>query len=73
MAFLSKDKKIKYKGAVNDNGYLACEECVSNKIKITNHFDGRGFFGEGGHCVDCGHIVQIMHKRTGGLWDDSEV
>lgn len=73
MSFLRNDKRVKYTGAVNDNGYLACEECGSKKIQITHHFDGRDCYGDGGHCTECGHPIQIMYKRNGGLWDDSEV
>ena len=72
MSFLRSDKKVKYTGAVNDNGYLSCEKCGCNQIKMTNHFDGRDFYGNGGHCVECGNTIRIIYKRNGGLWEGAE-
>lgn len=72
MSFLSSDKRVKYSGAYNDDGYLACEKCGSRKIQMTNHFDGRDFYGMGGHCTECGHTIRQSYKRHGGQWEEEE-
>lgn len=62
----------KWTGAKPDERgqYYVCDECGTNEIRMTSHFDGPNIYGYDYQCKNGHHIRRTIKRNPSEAWDD---